>query len=511
MDAFSLKEIIIDLKKIGQTNEQIKAGFMAKGWPENQIQLLLDSMPANIPPVTNNKKEFIIGVIAFFLLLISTAAFFLVQNVGSNSHKINTNASTPKKISNIKSESITASVKTQQATSPGLNLIAYIVSQNDIEQVEIYDTTTHQNIAVPKELHDLEVSIYQIGPWSPNGTYLPILTHSDPRKSPRKMMMYFYDAIHNSVVKVAEKTDPDYTNDPWAFSAMSYANAWLDEETFAYSTEAKKDGILAKYINQNGEKGENYYPGKSVYHFERYSYKPGIGSLTDQLAGLYIDNATEPFKLPGLFLGMYGNEAISYKQPDAMDLYQYGSNGWELKPEIKEEADKIRNSSMSEPEKVVAAMELAKPKDPSKVYATDINSKKTKELFSQTPEWYMFSARFIPITDSVILHLTDHSTYPTKERVVTINLAESDRSQELITRDVQGLYELPGNQFLETGYSFSVTHDGQWVVLVLGDLIKTNTIDIVNVNTKERKTICSVGCKIPQVNTPVQFKEMFEK
>ncbi len=511
MDNESLKSIINDLRKIGQTDEQIKTGFVAKGWPENQIEQLMDSIPSENLPIKRDNRTYIIVGSSLLLFFISILLFFLFRNFGSNSPTINSDSARLENRSDIKSETGESSAQTQQSLAPGVNLIAYTISGDQTEQVEIYDTSTHQHVSLPQELHDPEVMSYEIGPWSPNGLYLPILTNSTARKPPRKSMLYFYVANNNTILKVAEKIDPDYTNDPWAFSKMSYATAWSDEVTFAYDTEAKNDGILAKYVKKDGRKGEDFYPGRSVYHFERYSYKPGIGTFIDKQAGLYIDNAVEPFSLPGNFLGIFGNEVISYRQPNSADLYQFVNNEWVLKPEIKEKADKIRNSSMSEAEKVGAAMVLARPTDPSKVYATDINSKNSKEIFSQGPEWNIFSVRYIPVINSVILHYTDHDIYPTRERVVTINLAESNRSQELIIRDVKGLFELPGTQAMETGYSFSVTPDGQWVVLVLGDFIKTNTIDIVNVKTKERKTICNTGCGVPKVNTPVQFKEVLGK
>lgn len=339
-----------------------------------------------------------------------------------------------------------------------------------------------------------------IGPWSPDGNYLPIQFHRSLMDN-KPLPFYFYDLRNNKGIKLFDnvEAEPQLKNLDLSFF---FNSEWLTNNTLIYSSKTEN----TKYkkiitVNYQGIIEEKTRPNETVMQNDRlkviYSYNPPPAKI--EIEKVYVDNKELSFKPQYTIIGVLDNMLIALEKTQKESLLsQFDENGNFADPALQEDF----NNAKTEEEKNKITNSLFQPKGNSNLHLYDIN---TGNITSSIPltenDWITTESLIRPKKNTIIVLQRSTLLPDFIARYVEVNpktLAKTVISEE------EGASEV-GN--------FAITFDGNWIIDYQPSKEKIKDypsflqkISAWNIDTKEKIILCESNCYSLRVHNPYELQ-----
>lgn len=461
--------------------------------PVSYVQVGENTVTNNNNQTSNVKKNILVSVlIIMFISSILILIYFLVGKRFLNS----------KDGATVSNYSLSNLENKNQIIN---NQIVYTTRDKDVHgQIYVYDIDSQQNLSVFDQINN-NYEYIQIGEWSPNGRYLPIIAYNFPNDNKiSQVSVFIYNAIEKSIKKIYESSPTeDYATVAIWETALEYGYPWLDDEKLILENDRDFVNKFSDitYITLSGElkkeriNNDYYYKQSNSrisvnYDFDSNSALPLINSVI-------LDGKMLSFKPQDSIVGVLNNKLVTMKVPKGLDLRfdDYNVANENDQNTVNQEIERLKGLGLSDSEITSKLFEFIQPKGDTLIQLYDVNSGNILSSFdiSQQGQWWTGGLLVHPDNKTLIAHQTDKMMLPTRERYVLIDpFAEQQISVLSDNNYYQG--ETGGYFALKKGSIFNLTNDGRWIISFREVTESDSSIYIKNIETLEERMICNSDC-----------------
>lgn len=487
-----ITEYINKARSLGNTDDQIKQTLLNNGWQASIINPYFTSLPPVVNNKVNSKKHFLTFFIIAIICLIVSGGIFAGVMKYKNDSKIKSNAANKQSPSSINIEQ-----STQKVPNDKSELLAFIQNKNSSSsanssesEVKFYDLNKRTFLPSDPQLPSLINSMYDLGQWSPNGIYLPILTI---RASGEPEPFFLFDSISKISKKIytfQDNLDSKYGG----FSTTFWLNnRWLnDSHLVFYREDLSKPSPKEFIIDTNGTISEQAREKGYVLQNTSLTVTENVSSGPATLKSLLIDGVRFPGSVKGRVVGLIGNDLISLESPYLPNMQDFSQD-----PELI----KRMNDTKSESEIKKIVDEAMKPKGNWILHFYDKKSGlETKIHEIKNDGWIVKNVQVRPVKKTILIALQEKATPPNSIRFLEID--PLNMTYRKIGQTLE-MTSFPGLSLSNIDDYFNVSSDGNW--LISYDGISTGTdsgISSWHLNSGEKNVICERSCSLIRAFNP---------
>ncbi|MDO8497109.1 MAG: hypothetical protein Q7S61_01005 [bacterium] len=446
---------------------------------QNQ-EMISHQQPLSVPPVS--KRRFFIYFLysSIALLLIAIVSILVLNKTG---------------------------LRSLTSSDTHVNqVIAYVKNTtSEVSSLHFYSLNKKTEEKGIVELKQDTKSLIQLGSWSPDGRYLPVLAlvNLDKEQKDKRIILYLYDS-QLLTYKVIYDSPVDGDNLDWV-SIFGFSTYWKDSN--AYILHSKSDTNSATqiltYITIDGKMQTEKAPSGFIERNSQMSYSVSNKQTIDSVT---VGNTVVKLQTNGSINGVVDGKIALLNVPRGPNIgIDDGGNtanttDYQM---IQKEMDKLEKQGLSEEELQKKVVDLLEPKGETTLKLYDLKGQLIQTINLTESTWYTQSALVEPSQQSLIAHQTSGYFKPEKERFILITPSELNKIKILFERS----YERTPNS-LTQGISFFLSNDGNWIISMRGSYIddpKTSTVYLKNIITGEEKVICDTYCFDFKVYYPLHF------
>jgi hypothetical protein len=443
---------------------------------------LLPTTGASIPRKSNKKTAFaILGITLALMFILGTVYLYRLQQKNGIPESVSVITPTP-------------------ITDKKFTNIAYlnITDGQQIPTLVIYNTETKEKKTDFPKLEFADKVTFNVGQWSPDGRYLPIVASSWIGDSFQdgESYFFFYDSVANDLIEAVHAASNNTLDNRWMdIGYLDFTGSWITNTdffvNFNYSKYTSQKLIEITYLNVSGAISTKIIPETNSPNVEgiqmtsrsnKLEYKSKSTTLTPST--FYGISYEGKKYVPNLV----NNQPIGVLDENLVTLYTpRGLN-------FLTDAEKFKDlEKLSPEEQLQKSTDLLLPKGQDKLIFSDSTGKLVKEIQLPYTDWK--SEDVVILDDSrIIVYQSERAIAPTKERYLTISKDEK----------VDVLYERAIPSSLKEKASFSdikILLTNNQSHLYLSDVDSRNSISILDISTKTISPFCT-NCSGLKVNNP---------
>lgn len=423
---------------------------------------------------------FIIGIVIACILIIGGSFYIknyhpnLLKNIGSDNNPLDNKLPEPTPKSN------------DQPKLP-IAFIRWISDSPD--KFYLYDLSKKEVVNTDPALTDPTL----LGPYSPDGKYIPILEITEGIENPD--FLYFYDISANKAMQVLTSAE--------SFSLFYVNSKWIDNNTLIYDSNYNQEvkTLEQKIVTSDGKISSSTIPYKSILKNKRITIEKIENpdkSITQQVS---IDGKNIGQNFKGSAVGISGNALVTLEIPLRPPLLDPNNPERAVDPAYEEAIKKARN----EQEVLEILEKYARPKESSLIHVYSISDGSfIKSIPISSDGWYTIDAQIRPFSNTVVVHEQDKFYPPSYiSRYTEIDIQNPDKKR-FISQE-------PGASVAEAivygKVSFGISEDGLWLIGYQPSKldIPTNEDKMIaawNLSSGEKIIICEDSCYYLQVYNP---------
>lgn len=454
-------------------------------------------------------KAVIYILISVILLTLSVLGFWLYQKI-SSTFSSNLPKVTPE------TSQITTKLKIVKEAH---SIIAYTVSEQDdvSSAVFFYDAQKKERLPPSPIIQADNNFMFLLGPWSPNGQYLPILAFTDPATEKLYVNLYLY----NSQTLEAKRIYSSLRNEEnfvWASTSFNFLSTWMDDSRLMLEEDRdiQKGLTTLTYITTDGELKTIQQPDKLKKVSSQLEYTTTIGPDA-HIESITAGSITLDFVPEGQIVGIVDGMLAVLKKPKSISI-AVDDAGNAASPQdleyLEKEVEKLKKQGLSEEELSKKVLELIEPKGETILSLYSLkDGKASNEVNLTDGTWQTQSILVHPSGKFLIAHQTDKDFLPSKQRFITITPSEHPNTRVIFEEDL----EKGGNpnylsSLMFQGSSFFLSNDGNWIIGMRGSKVDNPQNSIVymrNIVTGEENIVCPNYCWDMRIYYPLYLQAMY--
>lgn len=453
-----------------------------------------------------NKRGLYLGIFILLTAMVAiTAILFYFSNRWATFPSDDTQSlgqTKPEQVSN-------TTVTTNGSSHP----IAYL--KDNYKSVHFYNSDQRVEELGIAELENETDPLIQLGPWSPNGQYLPILAHTGSDK--RYVSLYLYDSQKLKAKKIYG-SPLNEENLMWVGTSFNFLSTWMDDTRLVVESDRDiQNGVTTlTYITTSGELKTEQQPDRLRQVSNQLEYITRIGRVP-QIESIKVGSTTLDFIPEGEIIGVVDGMLAILKRPESLSL-GVDDAGNAANPQdleyFQKEMEKLKEEGLSEEELQEKTLELMEPKGEIILSLYDLKDGKTNNNVNLTEgTWQTRSMLVHPSQGLLIAHQTDRSFLPSKQRFITITPSKTPSTQ-VIFEEKLPKSENPNylSLLMFQGSSFFLSKDGNWIIGMRGsgvDNPQSSTVFMKNITNGEELVVCPSHCFDVRVYYPLQLQRMY--
>lgn len=417
--------------------------------------------------------------------------------------------------SNIEEPSIVNNT-TSTTTNP---IIAYIESypESYAGNVVFYDTQKKEKLSPAPLLSQEADSLFQMGIWSPNGQYLPILEIVNPGTDDSIVNVYIFDSQERELKRIYSSPKSE-ENIVWA-GTFSFLSGWIDDSKLVVVSDrnTNESTTTLTYLTLDGALNTVQQPDVfkrvSSQLISTSAFNFGISQET-----ISVGATTLNFIPEGTIVGIVEDKLVVLKKPDSLFLGMDFEGGTTANNEewnnFEAELKKLEEQGMSQEELSLRVRDFLEPKGETVINFYNIVTGVIENTISLTDgTWQTVSVLVHPSEKIIIAHQTDNDLFPSKERFIKIQMGKNPNIKALFENDLT--LEHNNNfsgRLLTQGNSFYLSNDGNWIIGERGSIVNDpqhSAVFMHNVETGEEIIVCSEYCSDIRVYYPLSLQRRY--
>ena len=489
-----LLDFIQKAKAASETDEEIRSSLASAGWESVEIdqafasfQKNVDKLPTSTPslPKINiiraNIGKFIVPVIVVFVLLVVgvTAGYVMLKSSPTDPTNVtNTPEATPSAVPENQPSVASVSPRvvsptTMQGEPIMVNKVRNILAYTETPQSDkppvlvFYDVVKKQKLPPDPVIEADKNYMIMLGPWSPDGQYLPILAYTGPASQESNINFYLFDSktLHSKRIYGEPHTAE---NTVWASTSFTFTSGWIDNERLVMLDERDNQGKLeaVTYINTIGKVIKIDYSDEIRKQNSQLEYSFGVGA-----SGLTIDSLRigvrdfTPVPI-GEIVGVVDEMLVVLNKPVPYDLMGSGGSGFGLNKETERLIEELQKLELPEEEVHARTLDLLEPKGDTVLKFYDLNDGVIKKEINLTDgTWQITSILVHPSKKTLIAHQIDKVMQTKKQRYIIIDLSSKSGFQTIFEEGVESQLNQPYLSLLmNQGISFLLSADGNSII-----------------------------------------------
>ncbi len=527
-----LLEFIRKAKAASETDEEIRSSLVSAGWETQDIeqaftsfQTSVSNLPTSAPALSQiniMKPSFgklivpLVVVVALLLVGITAGYVMLKSPIKTPSSVTNT----PKEIPSVslKDKPSVVSISPQNISPTTIqgqpivvnnmrNILAYTEApQSEKPPVLVfYDIAKRQKLPPDPVVEADNNYMIMLGPWSPNGQYLPILAYTGPASTDYVINLYFFDARTLRATKIYSSPSSE-ENRAWAGTSFSFTSAWLNDTKLVVKDDRNSQGVVTgiTYITTSGEIASSSHSTGFRKVSKQLEYSLDMGALGSAVRSVKVGATELGFVPEGDIVGVTDGMLAVLVKPKSM--YFDGMADQSVNTELQRQIEELQKLELSEEEISRKALELIQPKGETKLNFYNLEDGKIAQSVSLTEgTWQVQSVLVHPSGNTLITHQTNNAMRVSKHRFVLISPAGEPSTRVLFEEDLQGVGYQPYLSLLAfQGTSFLLNIDGTSVIGIRNGLQDTpengavgidhGIIFMKNINSGEETLVCASNC-----------------
>ena len=351
--------------------------------------------------------------------------------------------------------------------------------------------------------------MFILGPWSPNGQYLPILAFTGPASVNSYVNLYLYDSEKLTAKKIYSSSVNE-KNGVWASSSFNYSSIWLDDYRLAIERDRDLEtGTMdLTYITIDGEMQTIQQSNRPKKVSSQLEYVLAVSesynnSYNPKIESIKVGSQTLDFVPEGEIVGVVEGMLAVFEKPEFFDIASIvndNSLNQKYQEYFEKELKKLEEQGLSEDELKNKALDLFEPKGETilKLYNLK-NGSVESEINLTDGTWQTQSVLVHPSEKFLVAHQTDKFFNPLKQRFITITPPSNIK---IVFEEDLSENERAGNSnylslFLFQGTSFFLSSDGNWIIGMRGPGVndpQNSKIYMRNIVTGEENIICPSYC-----------------
>src|SRR3989338_950278 len=232
-------------KNLNRTDQSIQESLETAGWKNADISSAFNfiknesnnDQDSNNSRSTKNRVTIIVALVTTVLVITGYLGYVLLRK-------------------NPQSNTVKTSKTTNLTTIVANPIIAYLESPpNDFAgNVVFYDTQKKEVLPPDSIIQSDGNSMFMLGPWSPNGQYLPILEINKLGSDDEVINLYLYDSNKLQARRIYNSPRSD-ENFVWASSSFDFLSGWIDNSRLVVQNQRDTiQGVATlKYFTMDGE------------------------------------------------------------------------------------------------------------------------------------------------------------------------------------------------------------------------------------------------------------------
>lgn len=471
-------DIKVTLHNLGQKNNHTAHIFK---WPKNP-QAVLPVKPLSKKSRLLGSPFFILIMLTIVLLCAAILLWWLHTRYSLPTAPLTLPQSTPT-LRAVSPESIVAFSKYNDASSSALLL---------------YDIIQKRKIPVTVPLAAERDGLVALGPWSPDGKYLPILII---RGSNFPNPLYWYDTLDGLARLIVDaRSKPDLLS---GVASFNYLSRWLQNDIMVFnlraSPEENSDELVL--VSSSGEVSRVSRPSKLIHgnrHLDISVPLATVGSSPSAVARKIKFNGKEiTFDFTGEIIGIVNETLVTLESPHIPELDQLNENK-SLTTSLNRAADESEAEELLE--------QALRPTGDWYLHIYKLVDGSLINSISLTDDrWLTIQAQIRPQRGTVIIHQQDGQLPPFTTRYIEIDVNKLDKKRIV----AEGPGELSEERIF--GNSFYLTADGDWLISYapaedLQAYPLGKTIIAWRIDTGEKLILCEDACDQIRVYNPEDLR-----
>lgn len=331
-------------------------------------------------------------------------------------------------------------------------LVAFTVyHEASSSSLVLYDITQKREITLDSPLSTERDGLVNLGPWSPDGRYLPILIIRD---SSLPNPIYLYDSMDGQARKIIDtRSVPDLLS---SVTSFNYLSRWLQNDILVFnlraSPEENTDELVL--ISSTGHVSRVSRPSKLIRGNRRLEISSPLAtdSATQLVATRHmkLDGNEITFDFKGEVVGVLNETLVTLESPEQPDLLQLNENR-SFTASLKQAATEIEAEQLLE--------QALRPTGDWQLHfyqITDGGLTHSRSLADDS--WLTIGAQIRPKRDTILIHQQDKQLPPFNSRYIEIDPKKVDERRLI----AEGTGETDDERTY--GNSFYLSADGGWLI-----------------------------------------------
>ncbi|PIP56747.1 hypothetical protein COX05_01430 [candidate division WWE3 bacterium CG22_combo_CG10-13_8_21_14_all_39_12] len=497
-------DYILEQKQSSFSDSQIVSALVSAGWNKDEVNKALESINGGSSPEpmasksSKSRAKLIISVlVAIIITGAGVVGLFAFGTLPENNEQL--------------------PVGTLHDVNP---IIAYVESYPDdfAGNIVFYDTQKQEKLPTDLVIEADANTLFQLGPWSPDGKYLPILGFYAPGEEGGIVNLYLFD----SKTRLAKRIYSDLRGEDnflWANPSFSFLSGWIDNDILVVSS--NRSGLSAEtsqltYFTTYGEIGTKVEP--YVYLQKSSQLTHSVKSEVDtQIQTITLIDRELSFYPEGEIVGVVENKLVVLKKPEEIDLgfdFDGGTGGSQEWEDLELQINELAKQGVPQEDLDKMIRDFLEPQGETVLNLYNLETGEIDKVVALTDgPWQTQSVLVREEEPFLIAHQTDSAFLPTKERYVAIYVSDPYRVEMLYEGDLlQQSNHNFFNSLLTHGSSFGLSNEGNWIIGERGSRVddpKNSSIFMLNIFTGEEVIVCSGYCSGVKVYNPLALENRY--
>ncbi len=352
-----------------------------------------------------------------------------------------------------------------------------------------------------------------LGPWSPNGQYLPILAYTGPASEESNINLYLFDSKTLTAKKIYNSPSNE-ENRLWANTSFNFIAAWMDEEKLVLKDDRNSQGVLTNVtrITTRGEIITTEHSNELERGNKQLEYSFSLGAQGHTVTSIKVGTNILAFVPEGEIVGVINGMLAVLTKPKPVSLSEMSDPN--QNSDIAKQLAELQRQGLTEEELSRRMLELMEPKGDTLLKFYNLaNGSVEKEINLTYDTWQIQSILVHPSQKTLVAHQTNKFVQATKQRFISVDPSSESGFRIIFEED---LNTSVSQQFLSLlmfqGSSFFMSTDGESIIGMRGSALEsasTNNIYIKNIASAQEDIICPSNCFDMRVSYPYHLETRY--